>query len=213
MTLEWGALGHQFVKDLYARSRPGREYDQTETRCRIRDRIEQMIWLPVQPQQQTPSGLHLEQIIAAIGIQNVALVSVNTSLHLPDGPQDAAYALIGIEGTVNDGHCRMYLLDRAEGAVPTLVERDYAWTDGDPWRDNSQGMPIITVERLQVGDYITATVNEVTYELKVASRYTDKSKNPADGWTVLAHTRPGGIGLNLRNDTIAEHSVRIIAPF
>jgi hypothetical protein len=66
---------------------------------------------------------------------------------------------------------------------------------------------VASVSDLRVGDRINVTVDGRTYEMTVWRIYNDPSLGWANSLTALAHIRPGGYGVSLRNDNLGKYAV------
>lgn len=69
-------------------------------------------------------------------------------------------------------------------------------------------MDVTSTENLQRGDKLLVTVDGREYEMTVNVTYTDQSIAQANARTVLAHIRPGGYSVTLRNDNLRKYNVR-----
>ena len=73
-------------------------------------------------------------------------------------------------------------------------------------------LPLVTsTERLRVGDRIMIRTDSGNDRgMTVWRIYRDQSIGYANSLTVMAHIRPGGYGVSLRNDNLAKYDVRIL---
>lgn len=74
--------------------------------------------------------------------------------------------------------------------------------------DDRVGTEVTSTERMQRGDKITVTVDGRIHEMTVNFIYDDQSIAQANSRTVLAHIRPGGYSVTLRNDNLRKYDVR-----
>lgn len=65
-----------------------------------------------------------------------------------------------------------------------------------------------SAEMLSRGDKITVTVDGKDYDMTVNVVYNDQSLAFFNSRTVLAHIRPGGYSVSLRNDNLRKYDVR-----
>lgn len=72
-------------------------------------------------------------------------------------------------------------------------------------------MTVMRAEALAVGDTVEVTVSGRTYPMTISMVYTDPSIGAANARTAIAHIRPGGYSVALRNDNLAAYGVRSVA--
>ena len=144
MHREFSAAGSDYLRGQFESGRRywHTDYDEELMRARISEQIDQLTWQhPSEPLPMSP-GLLLQEVIPQMGIRSVSALAVNGILeHIPDGPDHATYAVLGIESTSPHGlgRARYYLLDIGDRAVGLAVDIDMSAPAADS--DPGEGAP------------------------------------------------------------------------
>ena len=104
----------------------GAEYTSGADRARVEQAIEALRWYdPSEPGPLSPV-LTLREVIREFHWPKVSAVGWGGGdanvLGYPDGPETAAYTVLGVEGDCKDGRVRLYVLDTGLEAIPVAFD-------------------------------------------------------------------------------------------